>query len=389
MTTRLYFSDSYLTQFDAAVQAREDGGTRIVLDRTAFYPASGGQPCDSGSLNGIGVIDVIDEADTIVHVLERPLDPCDRVQGRIDWPRRFDHMQQHSGQHLLSAVFDSLYGYKTLSFHMGADSSTIDLDTPSLEPARLREAEARANELVSLNSPVSVSFEDAATVRDLRKESGREGTLRIVTIDGFDRSACGGTHVRATGEIGAVLLRRVEKIRGGSRVEFVCGLRAAMRARADFDALSHAARLFSAQLEEVPALIAAQIEQAKESEKARRRLALELASARGRDLYTAAAPDAARMRRHLERLDAALGDELRATAQSYCAQPLAVFIAASANPPSVLMASSADSGLDAGSLLKEALAAAGGKGGGNARLAQGSLPSPEALESLLAHLTAQ
>jgi alanyl-tRNA synthetase len=333
----------------------------------------------------VALVEVEDEGERIAHVLEAPLG-ADEVDCRVDWGRRFDHMQQHSGQHLLSAVFVERFGFATVSFHLGQDSSTIDLDTPTLEPARLLEAERRVNEAVFENRPLRVTFEDAAETRDLRKPSEREGTLRIISIEGLDRSACGGTHVSRTGEIGPILLRKLDKIRNTVRVEFLCGGRAVARARADFDALSRAAQVFSGALDEVPGLVAAQQEAARSSDKLRRKLEGDLAQYQGRDLYAATAPDNAGIRRTLRRLHSGNLEDLRALAQSFAAQPKAVFVAALENPPAVLLAVSADSGQDAGKLLKAALTQAGGRGGGNPRLAQGSLPSREGLEETLRQL---
>jgi alanyl-tRNA synthetase len=385
VTERLYYTDAYLREFRAHVTGRSEDGHRIYLDRTAFYPTSGGQPHDTGAIAGVALVEVEDEGERIAHVLEAPLG-ADEVDCRVDWSRRFDHMQQHSGQHLLSAVFVERFGIATVSFHLGQDSSTIDLDTPSLEPARLLETERRVNEAVFENRPLRVTFEDAAETRDLRKPSEREGTLRIVSIEGLDRSACGGTHVTRTGEIGPILLRKLDKIRNTVRVEFLCGGRAVARARADFDALSRAAQVFSGALDEVPVLVAAQQEAARAADKLRRKLEGDLAQYQGRDLYAATAPDAEGIRRTLRRLPSGNLEDLRALAQSFSAQPKAVFVAALENPPAVLLAVSADSGLDAGKLLKAALTQAGGRGGGNPRLAQGSLPSREGLEETLRQL---
>jgi alanyl-tRNA synthetase len=389
MTERLYYNDSFLAEFDAGIVECLDGGSRIVLDRTAFYPASGGQPHDTGTLNGIRVLSVEEEADgRIVHLLEEPLPEHGPAHGVIDWPRRFDHMQQHSGQHLLSAVLDQLYGWVTVSFHLGSEVSTIDLDTPSVAPGQLAAAERRANELVWQDLPVGISFEDAASAAGLRKESAREGTLRIITIEGIDRSACGGTHVRSTGQIGAVLVRKTEKIRGQTRVEFVCGGRALAGARADYEALDRTARLFSSAPGDVPQAAAALLEQAKQAEKSRRKLALELADLRGRSLYESCPPDASGLRLHVERIGSGpMDDELRAMAQSFCSAGRGVFLAACQDPPSVLLATSAETGIDAGQRLKAALEKCGGRGGGGARIAQGSLPSAEILEALVRALT--
>jgi alanyl-tRNA synthetase len=253
MTHRLYFTDAYLTTFAATVTARADDGRRLYLDRTAFYPTSGGQPFDTGRLGGVVVVDVIDEGDRIAHLLDAPA-AGDRLEGAIDWARRFDHMQQHTGQHLLSAVLAERFGLTTVSVHFGRESATLDLDAAALEHAQLVDAELAANAAVSENRPVTVSFEEAGSAPGLRKTSDREGTLRIITIEGLDRSACGGTHVRATGEIGAISIRKVERVKQHVRLEFLCGLRAVRRARADADLLSTIAASRSAAADELPAL---------------------------------------------------------------------------------------------------------------------------------------
>jgi len=223
MTERLYYTDSYGREFQARVVERSADGRTVYLDRTLFYPSSGGQPFDVGSIAGVAVVDVVDEEDRIAHRLEAPLATDGEVSGEVDWTRRFDHMQQHSGQHLLSAVFEELFSLHTVSFHLGTEGSTIDLEGGPVEPRTVLEAERRANQLVAENRTMDVRFENASEAQGLRKPSGRQGMLRIVSIEGLDRSACGGTHVRTTGEIGPILLRRTEKIRQSVRVEFVCG----------------------------------------------------------------------------------------------------------------------------------------------------------------------
>ena len=382
MTERLYYADSYLRSFRAQVVEAAAGGLTAYLDRTAFYPASGGQPSDAGSIAGRVVLDVIDEGERIAHRLSAPL-AAGMAECVIDWPRRFDHMQQHSGQHLLSAVFMDLFALRTASFHLGADSATIDLEGGAVDAHVALEAERRANAIASENRPLTVEFEDAATASGLRKPSDREGTLRVIGIADLDRSACGGTHVRATGEIGPILIRKTERVRDLTRVEFVCGGRAIRRARADFDALTAAAQLFSIPLDELPTVAAAHLEAGRAADKARRKLEVELAAYRGRELYAATAADADGFRRHRRRLDRGGLEELRALAQSFTAQPKAVFVAALDDPPSVLLAVSADSGIDAGQTLKAALAEAGGRGGGSARIAQGSVANRELLDRVL------
>ena len=385
MTERLYYTDSYLREFTARIVERSADGLTLYLDRTAFYPASGGQPFDMGAIAGARVVEVVDDERRIAHRVASPV-ASDTVECAVDWGRRFDHMQQHTGQHLLSAVFDGLFGLGTVGFHLGGEASTVDLEGGALEAARLRQAERRANEIVCENRPVAVRFEDSAEAADLRKPSERAGELRIVCIEGLDRSACGGTHVRATGEIGPILLRKIEKVRQATRVEFLCGARAVARARADFDALSQVAQLFSAPLDDAAALVAAQLESGRAADKARRKLELEMAGYRGRELYAATPPGPDGVRRVVRRAERGGLEELRAIAQSFTAQSKAVFVAALAEPPSVLLAASEDSGTDAGKALKAALAAAGGRGGGNARMAQGSVPERGLIESVIEKL---
>jgi alanyl-tRNA synthetase len=386
MTNRLYYTDAYRTTFSASVVERSDDGLRVYLDETAFYPTSGGQPHDTGLLGSVTVVDVVDEDDRIAHVLSSPLDAARvRLDGLIDWNRRFDHMQQHTGQHLLSAVFDDLFGAKTLSVHFGPDYSTLDVDAESISRSQLVAAEERANAFVAEARPVAVTFEDSAGAGGLRKASDRAGTLRIVSIADVDRSACGGTHVRSTAEIGPVLLRSVEKVRKSTRIEFVCGTRAVRRARRDFESLTSIGASLSASLDDAASLVAAQSERLKEGDSARKKLEKDLAAFRARERYDAAAPDANGVRTIVVR-DASSIDELRVLAQAAFALPKVVVVGALTNPPSVLLASSEDSGIDAGKILKERLTAAGGRGGGSPRLAQGSVPDAAALESVVASL---
>ena len=382
---RLYYRDSYLREFEARVVATSADGLTLYLDRTAFYPASGGQPFDTGSIGGVSVVEVADEDGAVAHRVSAPV-TVDTVPCRIDWARRFDHMQQHSGQHLLSAVCVELLGAQTVSFHLGDDYATIDLEAGAIDAAALRQAEMRANEIVCENRPLAVSFEDASAAGGLRKPSERSGVLRVVSIDGLDRSACGGTHVRTTGEIGPVLIRKLDRIRNTVRLEFLCGLRAVRRARADYDALSRAAQLFSSPLDAVPDLAAAQLEAARDSERTRRRLEADLARYRGRDLYDRAEPDGSGMRRMVQRLPSGSLEDLRNIAQSFTAQPKAIFAAVLESPPSVLLAVSEDAGIDAGKLIKSAVSAAGGRGGGTPRIAQGSVPAADRLAEVLAKL---
>jgi alanyl-tRNA synthetase len=387
MTERLYYTDAYLARFTARVVGRSDDGGRIYLDRSAFYPTSGGQPNDVGTIGGVAVDDVIDEGDRVAHVVRDTI-PDGELTGEVDWRRRFAHMQQHTGQHLLSALFADGYGWETISVHFGADSSTLDLGVEGVPAEAVRDAERRANAIVTENRAVRVSFEDAATATGLRKASDRSGALRVVTIDALDRSACGGTHVRSTGEIGAVLLRRQEKVRKATRIEFLCGQRAVSRARADYDALSALAQRLSASIDELPTIVPAQHEQIRLLEGEKRGLETELSAYRARARYDEVMPDERGVRRLIERRAAGKADDARALALAFSVLPKTLYVAAVESPPSLLVAASEDSGLDAGRILKDALSAAGGRGGGSPRLAQGSVPSREALETVLQSLGA-
>ena len=383
MTTRLYYTDSYLTAFDALVIERADGGRRVYLDRTAFYPTSGGQPFDVGTIAGVAVADVIDEGERVAHLLAESLEADGAVACAIDWRRRFDHMQQHTGQHLLSAVLAELLGHQTVSVHFGAHASSLDVDADAIAHDDVVAVERRANELVAENRRVTVSFEDAGAADGLRKASTRDGTLRVVTIDGLDRSACGGTHVRATGEIGPILVRRIDRVKKQARLEFVCGLRAVRRARADFEHLTRIARSLSASLDDVPALVEVQAERLRASDAQQRRLESELHTYRARSLYDATAPDTSGLRVAIERRASGSLEGLRAVAQAYCLLPGTVFVGAVDDPPALLLAASADSGIDAGRVLKDAVAGVGGRGGGSARMAQGSIPAPELIGQVI------
>ena len=382
MTSRLYFADSYLSVFNGAVVSID--GTRVYLDQTAFYPTSGGQPHDLGELGGVRVMDVVDEDTRIAHLLASPpaFTPGTVVGGVIDWTRRFDHMQQHTGQHLLSAVFDELFGSKTVSVHFGETSSSIDLDSEPPLREQVVAAERRANEIVFENRRIHADFADAATAIGLRKPSDREGEIRIVSIDGVDRSACGGTHVRRTSEIGQVSIRRVEKYKQGSRVEFLCGWRALRRSRADFDTLARMSAAMSTSIEELPVQVESLAGNLRLADADRRRMGDALARHRARELHAAAAPDARGARRVVEAGPSV--DELRSVAQAMSGLPNVLFAGIVASPPTVIVAASNDSGVDAGAVLKAALAKHGGRGGGSPRVAQGTVPEAASLDAVVA-----
>ena len=387
VTERLYYRDPYLDQFRARLVDCPGEPSRVYLDRTAFYPSSGGQPHDLGTINGLEVAEVVDEGDRIAHVLAEPApSPLpETVHCQINWPRRYDHMQQHTGQHLLSAVFVELFGFQTLSFHLGADVSLIELGTPDLTELQVERVESRVHELIWASRPVSIFFEEAGSIEGLRKPSGRTGTLRIIEIEGVDRSACGGTHVRSTAELGPVQIRKTEKIRGNVRLEFVCGHRAQRRARQDFRLLTDLSRLTSVAIDTLPEHIAAFRDRLADTEKDRQRLAMELAGREAEALYEGTVPGDDGLRRALWHVPA-IGPEERAKAAAFTKRGKALVLIVGASPTAVLVAASKDAGVDAGAILKNVLAGAGGRGGGSPTLAQGNVPNSSTLDALIAAL---
>jgi len=260
MTKKLYYEDVSLTEFDARIIERKEfeGHPAVILDRTAFYPEGGGQSCDLGNLNGVEVLNVVEEGDHIIHVLKNPVGG-DLVHGAVDRSRRFDRMQQHSGQHILSQAFTEILKGATLSFHIGDEVSTLEIGIPKIADADLDRVEARANAVVFENGKVKTYLvpEDQIGTVPLRKppKKGEAGMIRVVEVEGFDHSACGGTHVRRTGEIGMIKIVKWDRIRGNLRFEFVCGGRALRNFQEKTRTVRHAASAFSVAEGDVPAAI--------------------------------------------------------------------------------------------------------------------------------------
>jgi alanyl-tRNA synthetase len=389
MTERLYYHDSFLGEFPATVLEVVPGERPgIVLDRTAFYPTSGGQPFDTGTLRsdeGTARVAEVAEDDRgrILHFVEgEGPPPGTQIRGEIDGARRRDHMQQHSGQHVLSAAFIRLFGLETISFHMGDEFCSIDLSAGGLNPQQLGDAETLANDIVLEDRPVDIRFvsRDEAQRLGLRKiPPAQRDQLRLIDIRDFDLTACGGTHVTRTGQIGGILLRKTEKVKQGWRVEFVCGNRAVRTARRDFRTLTEAAGLVSGHIWELPTQIAKLQDNAKTLRKSHADLLEEVASYHanrllnqtpehnGRKVTVQVFPD-----RDLE--------YVKLLAQRVVRQGTAIcFLASTSATPAVVFAQSAGQPHHMGALMKEALAALGGRGGGSKDLAQGG---PERIDSL-------
>ncbi len=255
-TEKLYFENAYLKEFSARVIGREirEGQQLVILDRTAFYPESGGQPHDLGILNGVKVIRVEEEDGVIFHFLDGEL-AKDEVQGQIDWPRRFDHMQQHTGQHILSEAFYQLVKGETLSFHLGQEESSVEIGLESIKDETLFQVEQLANEMVFSDLEIKTYFlpEEKISEIPLRKLPKKTGLIRIVEVNGFDYSACGGTHCKRSGQVGLIKIIRQEKIRGHIRFSFICGFRALTGFEHRRQWLQAAARLLTGEEKEVPA----------------------------------------------------------------------------------------------------------------------------------------
>jgi alanyl-tRNA synthetase len=377
MLSRLYYTEPWLRTFEATVTDVVPDGDRqhVWLSRTAFYPSSGGQPFDTGRIAAAQVIDVLDgDDDRVVHVVEgATLAAGERVSCEIDWPRRFDHMQQHTGQHLLSAAFERLHEARTESFRLGTDCSTIDLAV-EVTPAQIAAAEDDANAIAWEGRPVSIRFvnADEAGRLPLRKAPAREGRLRLIEVEGYDLSACGGTHVSNTGAVGLIAVRGWERFRGGTRVEFVCGGRALVSHRAWRDWASAAARPLSIMPAELPAAIEKLRDENKELRRQLKALAEKTATLEASTLAgRAAAIGGASVL--IEALDGYDMTALKLLAASFVHEPARVIVLfTGARPAEVVTMCSGDvGGFDGAGVVRQLTTQFGGRGGGKRAAAQG------------------
>ncbi len=399
MTSRIYYTDPYCRRFHASITKAfvHEGRPAALLDRTAFYPTSGGQPFDTGKLfeageageagraggagrerrgpygSAIEVIEVIDVDDEVVHILTAPVPEGAIVNAEIDWTRRFDHMQQHTGQHLLSAAFDRLFQIRTVSFHMGSDASTIDLQREaSSEQVAL--AEGEANRVVWENREVAIRFvtSEHAAVLPLRKEPAREGTLRLIEVQDFDLSACGGTHVSRTGAIGSLLVIAAEKFKGGTRVTFACGSRAIRAFQLLRDAVAGSVRLLSVLPRDLPAAIERMQVEAKDLRRTLRRFQEALAAHEAARLIGACEVGSGAAVVIVEAIDGWDANGLKAIATHIAAQAnAAVALFSTESPHAGVITRSPGMPVDASVVLGALIERFGGRGGGKADLAQG------------------
>jgi alanyl-tRNA synthetase len=372
MTERLFRDDPYLTEFEARVVSRleHEGRPAVVLDRTAFYAESGGQPSDAGRLDAIPVVAVVERGDDVVHVLASAL-PAERVHGSVDAERRRDHRQQHHGQHLLSRAFVDVVHARTVAFHLGTEDVTIDLDR-AVDGAQVEAAESRANEIVWSARPVRVVEVSAAEARarGVEPPPGAGDRVRLVEAEGFDVQPCSGTHPRSTAEVGAILVVGRERYKGASRIHFVCGHRALRAFRERHAALERLSALLSAPLARLPEAVERQQADLAAGQKALRELRRQAIAAEAQRLLAGGQDRAPVV---VAAYDGWSAEDLRLLAQALVAQrPCVALLGARAEQAHLVFAQSDGMGHDVPALLRAALADLDGKGGGKGNLAQGA-----------------
>jgi alanyl-tRNA synthetase len=391
-TRRLYYDDSYQRDFSAQVLSCEPephGPTAAwaaILDCTALYPASGGQPHDLGKLGDANVVDVRDDGEDIVHVIDREV-PLGTVAGCVDWVRRFDHMQQHTGQHLLSAMFQERYGRPTVSFHLGSDVCTIDLRGPEPTLDILEGAERIANQIISEDRAITARYGTAQEFaeRGVRKEVQREGILRAIEIEGADLQPCGGTHVKSTAEIGIILVRWCSKMRQDWRVEFVCGRRAARVARHDFQLLQKAAELLGSAADDVAIAVERAINERDGHFKTAKWLLQRLAELEAAAALVAAKPDGNGLRVIARAFDEnSQAEYLNHFATQLSKSEKTVALLSQSADGHLLFAQHPQAGKDMNALLKQVFAQFAGKGGGTRDFARGKLNDAAQAEKAVA-----
>jgi alanyl-tRNA synthetase len=398
----LYYSDSFLRTFTGAVtdvrEVADSNGKHIwqlALNRTAFYPTSGGQPFDTGQLSAVSLdgtalmvpVEQVeeDEQGAVWHFVRNPLVAGTFVEGQIDWKRRFDHMQQHTGQHLLSAVFWRELQAPTISFHLGESTSTIDLASEQVTHQSLERVERIANEIIGEDRQVTTrdlprgEAEAMLAAGQLRKLPDRQGTIRVIDIADYDKNACGGTHVRSTGQIGGLQVRAVERVSRGVRIEFVCGLRAVRAVRADLAILRETSALLSTRATELASTVGRLLTEGKANAKQCQKLREELAVFQGAKLAMEE-PIESGLRLVVRAWRDRDRDYVRLLAsRTAIAAPrtAVIFSANDSDPVRVFVARSSDLDFNCGQILREALAHVGLRGGGSADLAQGEVPAEQ------------
>ncbi|MEP6637135.1 MAG: DHHA1 domain-containing protein [Acidobacteriota bacterium] len=379
-TERLYYNDSHLIEFEARVvdkSERVSGWTAVTLDRTAFYPTGGGQPSDTGTLDGTRVVECIDDEQSGVwHVVQgRAPAVGSLVKGRVDWPRRLDHMQQHTGQHILSQAFVSLFNAPTRGFRVLEESCEIDVDLNNPTAEVIERAVELANNVIWEDRTITikqVTAEQAAQL-PLRKESSREGELRLIEIEGFDLTPCGGTHAYRTGEVGLIAVRSWERAKGLTRIEFIAGGRALSDYRRANDTARSVASLFSAGRDDAPGLAARMLEENKELHRRLRALEDIAARVEAEELLVTAEKGPAGEKLIVHVVDNRDAESLKRLALALIAHTGTIALLGSSDKDSarLVFARSAETPGDMNALMRDACAMLEGRGGGKPDLAQG------------------
>jgi alanyl-tRNA synthetase len=395
-TERLYYTDSRLLEFDARVidlSARDDGAVAVTLDRTAFYPTGGGQPNDTGTLGEARVVDCIDAEDAgVLHVIQGPTPEIgDTVHGKIDWLRRLDHMQQHTGQHILSAAFVKLFDAPTRSFRVLEHECEIDVELDNPSDERVEQAADLANQIVWESRPIKISevSSEAAASLPLRKEPAREGELRVIEISDFDLTPCGGTHAKSTGEVGVIAVRSWERAKGLTRIQFMAGIRVLADYRKANRTATDVATLFSAGREDSPALVAKLVEENKKFGRRVRELDEVACRVEAEELLKSSRseagyrpPDPVIVRQVFVDRDA---DSLKHLALALVthANVIALLGSRDGHTARLVFARSADASGDMNALMRKACEMIDGRGGGKPDMAQGGGKNAAALDEAL------
>jgi alanyl-tRNA synthetase len=417
-TERLYYNDSHLIEFEARVVDTSDrvsGWTAVTLDRTAFYPTGGGQPSDTGTLNGTRVVECIDDENNgVLHVIQgRAPEIGSTVRGRIDWARRLDHMQQHTGQHILSQAFVTLFNAPTRSFRVLEDCCEIDVDLSNPATELIERAVELANNVIWEDRAITiktVTSEEAAKL-PLRKEPAREGELRVIEIDGFDLTPCGGTHAYRTGEVGMIAVRHWERAKGLTRIEFVAGTRALADYRRANKTARAVAALYSSARDDAAKLTSRVLEENKELHRRVRALEEIAAGVEAEELLRASSPTAGDVERGssptategargssptvregvasfqiiAKVFDNRDAESLKHLAQALISHPRTVALLGSREKGAarLVFARSADTPGDMNALMKTACEILDGRGGGKPDMAQGGGQNVERLSEAI------
>lgn len=397
-TERLYFADSGLLQFEATITSIEPDGelSRVVLDRSAFYPTGGGQPNDTGSLNGGEVVDVLEDEQSgqIIHLVKSgaAMQTGTSVSGIVNAHRRLDHLQQHSGQHILSQAFVRACGAETLSFHMGVETSSIDIELQSPTWDHMRASEEIANAVIFGDRPMRVHLvnEEEAAKLPLRKEAAVSGIIRVIEIEDFDWSPCGGTHAKNAGQVGLIAIKSFERAKKMTRVEFVCGGRALADYRLANSSSTAVARMFSTDRESAPESVERAIQENKSLRKRVHEL-LEIALTHEATQLIADAPvvSSAASNQTFKLVKTVFDDrsleEIKLLAYKVIAhsETVALLGTAEAGAARLVFARSADLTQNMGALVSEASQSLGGRGGGKPDIAQGGGPDATKLQEVI------